>query len=106
MWPDEDLNKIILHGTRILPRVFERMSEWGNPELDCAIHRRQHAEWKQAHSRALVSQSPGVCKGLIWRRGWDCTRHIHVPRPTGSLKAVRNCYPCNFVEPTNVRGFC
>src|SRR5690606_8450226 len=29
---------------------------------------------------------PSVRAFFIWRRGWDDTRHLHVPRPSGSLR--------------------
>src|SRR5690606_9661470 len=29
---------------------------------------------------------PSVRAFFIWRRGWDDSRHLHVPRPSGSLR--------------------
>src|SRR5690606_27590689 len=37
--------------------------------------------------RGTVEIKRALVEGLfIWRRGWDDTRHLHVPRPSGSLR--------------------
>src|SRR5690606_34532729 len=52
-------------------------------------------------ARTATKQKGGAEAFLFWRRGWDCTRHIHVPRPSGS-EAVQNGCPAVLSNPLDV----
>src|SRR5690606_32987929 len=51
------------------------------------LHRELRIQGSPARERAepTSKKMPSLSAFFNWRRGWDCTRHIRVPRPAGNL---------------------